>query len=63
MTARYGIQLTHVWDGVSVWVEEDGTVVNRWTELLTENPELAGTAIEDRARVTDQWLAERVEAS
>lgn len=27
---RGGIELPHIYDGVSVWVEPDGTLTNRW---------------------------------
>lgn len=30
MSDRIGIELPHIYDGVSVWIEPDGTLTNRW---------------------------------
>jgi hypothetical protein len=44
----YGIELPHVYDGVSVWVMKDGTRVNRWADV---------PGYERRAAEVDEWLA------
>lgn len=42
----YGIPLTGVHDGVSVWVHKDGTVRNRWRGEGGR-----------RERLTDEWIS------
>ena len=44
---RMGIQLRGVYDGVSVWVEPDGTYTNRWA---------GQPGLERRAAAAQAWI-------
>lgn len=58
-----GIELPHVYDGISVWQMPDGSLVNRWdlplANALAEGRHLDVPILRRRRDLTDQWIAKR----
>lgn len=52
---RGGIELPHIYDGVSVWVEADGTLTNRWAEYARDGATLH-PVYQRRSDLTQQWI-------
>jgi len=55
---RIGIELPDVYDGVSVWMEPDGTYTNRGAALADRYPEgsIDRAIIQRRADAAQQWI-------
>ena len=54
MTApRMGIELRGVYDGVSVWVGEDGSLTNRWEHYKDDCP---GSHMRQRYEAAQEYI-------
>jgi hypothetical protein len=55
---RWGVELPDVYDGISVWVEPDGTVTNRWDWYVQVHPN--ELTYRRRQRKTQEWIDEHL---
>lgn len=52
---RAGIELRHIYDGVSVWIEADGTLTNRWVDAR-EAATQTNSVRYRRWKATQEWI-------
>lgn len=61
MSERIGIEIPEIYDGISVWLEPDGTMTNRWAWHLDRLGEFTAdpSHYQRRYDATQQWINER----